>query len=134
MNKVFIDTNVLVYAGDATYPDKRHVAREILAKHGSRVVISTQVLQEYFWVATRKLDVEPLRAKGVIQSASATFEVVTVTTDLIERAVDGSILWQISLWDALILTSADRAACSTVYSEDLNDTQRYGSVTVVNPF
>jgi predicted nucleic acid-binding protein len=105
-----------------------------MAVHGAHVVISTQVLQEYFWVATRKLGVDSLNAKGVMQSAVATYETVTVSIDLIERAVDASILWQVSFWDALILTSAERAACATVYSEDLNDSQRYGEVAVVNPF
>ena len=110
------------------------IARSILARSASHAVISTQVLQEYFRVATRKLGVDPLPAKGVMRSATATFEVVTITSDLIERAVDGSILWRVSFWDALILVAADHAACTSVCSEDIGHGQRYGSVTVVNPF
>ena len=38
------------------------------------------------------------------------------------------------IWDALILTSAKKAGCAVVYTEDLNDGQKYGSVKAVNPF
>ena len=54
--------------------------------------------------------------------------------DDINRAIDGSLVWQISFWDALILTSARKAHCTVLYSEDLSDGQVYDTVRVVNPF
>ncbi|MCA1753159.1 MAG: PIN domain-containing protein [Spirochaeta sp.] len=132
--KSFIDTNVLVYAGDNDTPAKQHVARTLIAEQSGRAVVSTQVLQEYYVAATRQLGVAPLQAKEVINAAMAAFETVVVTPEIINRAVDGSILWQVSFWDALILASAEDAACTVVFSEDLNSGQRYGGVRVENPF
>ncbi len=132
--KSFIDTNVLVYAGDDDTPAKQHIARRLIAEQSGRAVVSTQVLQEYFVAATLKLGVAPLDAKEVINAAGSAFETIVVTPVIINRAVDGSVLWQVSFWDALILASAEDAACAVVFSEDLNSGQRYGGVRVENPF
>ena len=132
--KSFIDTNVLVYAGDDDTPAKQHIARTLIAEQSGRAVVSTQVLQEYFVAATQKLGVAPLDAKEVINAAGSAFETIVVTPEIINRAVDGSVLWQVSFWDALILASAEDAACAVVFSEDLNSGQRYGGVRVENPF
>lgn len=132
--KVFLDTNVLVYASDDDTPAKQHIARRLIAEQSGRAVVSTQVLQEYFVAATRKLGIEPLRAKEVITQSESAFETIIVTPQIINRAVDGSILWRVSFWDALILSSAEDASCSVVFSEDLNPGQWYGGVRVENPF
>ncbi|TVQ23054.1 MAG: PIN domain-containing protein [Spirochaetaceae bacterium] len=132
--KSFIDTNVLVYASDDDTPAKQQIARTLIAEQGGSAVISTQVLQEYFVAATRKLGVAPLHAKEVINGAQTAFETIVVTPQIINRAVDGSVLWQVSFWDALVLACAEDAACAVVFSEDLNSGQRYGGVRVQNPF
>ena len=87
--KVFLDTNVLVYAQDLDSPHKRQRSRELIsgvvASGGG--VISTQVLQEFYVTATRKMGVAPLAAKSVVQSFRI-FEVVQLSPDLIEHAID----------------------------------------------
>ena len=133
--RVFVDSNVLVYAQDAAAPKKQRKSREIiaqLAKSGDGV-ISTQVMQEFFVAATGKLGVAPLAAKGVLKTFSL-FEIVQVTPSLIDDAIDCSILNQLSFWDSLILAAAASAGCSTVYSEDLNSGQHILGVKVQNPF
>jgi len=132
--KSFIDTNVLVYAGDDDTPTKQHIARTLIAQQSGRAVVSTQILQEYFVAATRKLGIVPLRAKEVLHATRIAFETIVVTPEIINRAVDGSILWQVSFWDALVFACAEDAACTVVFSEDLNSGQRYGGVRVENPF
>ncbi len=135
MPKSFFDTNVLVYASDHDEPDKMRVARALLrrsAQEGSGV-ISTQVVQEFFVSATRKLSIEPMLAKGIVATFRP-FELVVITLDDINRAMEGVMLWQISFWDSLILSAAGRASCSMVYSEDLNPGQFYSGVEVRNPF
>ena len=54
--------------------------------------------------------------------------------DDINRAIDGSLVWQISFWDALILASARKAHCAVLYSEDLRAGQVYDTVRVINLF
>ena len=135
MSKVFLDTNVLAYACDQDQPAKRDVAREVMA-HGDPGIppcISTQVMQEFYVTATRKLNVAPLRAKDLLSSFRH-MELVTVDVTDINRAIDGNILWQISFWDALIIVAAQKARCEILYTEDLNDGQFYDLVRVCNPF
>ena len=133
--RAFLDANVLVYAQDASAPDKQRRSRDIIAEHAESAdgVISTQVMQEFFVAVTRKLGVSPLAAKGVLKTFSA-FEIVQVSTTLIHEAVDCSILNQLSFWDSLILAAAASAGCSTVFSEDLNPRQDILGVKVQNPF
>jgi len=133
--RTFLDTNVLVYAQDARSPAKQRKSRELIASLASSVdgVISTQVMQEFFVAATRKLGVEPLAAKGIIKTFGV-FEIVQVSPGLIQEAIDCSVLNDLSFWDALILASAASAGCSTVLSEDLNPGQAILGVTVRNPY
>ena len=132
--RVFLDANILVHAQDATSPDKQRKSRKaIAALAGSGDgVISTQVMQEFYVTATRKIGVPPLVAKGVLKTF-AVFEIVQVSPTLIQEAVDCSILNQLSFWDSLILAAAASAGCSTVYSEDLNPRQTILGVKVQNP-
>jgi predicted nucleic acid-binding protein len=133
--KVFLDTNVLAYACDADQPVKRDKARALLKEIAKDMppCVSTQVMQEFFVTVTRKMGVAPLQAKRIIHSFRH-METVLVDMDDINRAIDGSVIWQISFWDALILTSARKAHCTVLYSEDLSDGQVYDTVRVVNPF
>jgi predicted nucleic acid-binding protein len=133
--RVFLDTNVLVYAMDAGAARKRKVSREwlsALARCGDGV-ISTQVLQEFFVAATRKLGVAPLAAKAVMKTFD-TFEVVQVSPILINDAIDCSILNQLSFWDSLVVTAAASAGCTTLLTEDLNHGQLVMGVNIKNPF
>jgi predicted nucleic acid-binding protein len=133
-DRVFIDTNIFVYAQDAGTPKKQRKSREVIARlaESGDGVISTQVLQEFFAAATRKLAVEPLVAKGVLKTFTV-FEIVQVSTALIQEAIDCSILNQLSFWDSLIFSAAASAGCSEVLSEDLNPGQTILGVKVRNP-
>ena len=106
-SKVFIDSNILVYALDGRFPDKRQMAAESLRSLQNRGggVVSTQVLQECYVAATSKLGIEPLTAKEALVKLKA-LELVLVDFALIQDAIDTGILNQISFWDALIVVSA----------------------------
>ena len=133
--RIFLDSNVLVYAQDAGSAKKQRVSREVIARLSSSAagVISTQVLQEFYVATTRKLGVPPLAAKGILKTF-AVFETVQVSPALIQDAIDCSILNQLSFWDALILAAASAAGCGVVLSEDLNPGQLILGVKVENPF
>jgi predicted nucleic acid-binding protein len=133
--KAFFDTNVLVYACDKDTPDKQEKAKNLMRRHahGNLPCISTQVLQEFYVSATRKLGIEPHRAKDIIISFQD-METALVDVDDIRRAIDGNIIWQISFWDALIIATARKLRCNVIYTEDLNHGQIYDSVQALNPF
>jgi predicted nucleic acid-binding protein len=134
MSKVFLDTNILVYATDASSPGKRSKCRDLIrsASHEGRGVISTQVLQECYVVLTRKLGVDPVQAKGIVQRF-ANLEVVVIDPPLIQEAIDCSILTTLSFWDALIVVSAESAQCQSVWTEDMSDGQVVRGVRIENP-
>ena len=133
--RVFLDANILIYAHDTAAPDKQRKSRDVIGRLAESAdgVISTQVLQEFYVAATRKLGVAPLAAKGVLKTF-AVFETVQVSPALIQEAIDCSILNELSFWDALIVAAAASAGCSTVLSEDLNAGQVILGVKVQNPF
>jgi predicted nucleic acid-binding protein len=110
------------------------VCRDLISEAGASgtAVISTQVMQEFFVTATRKLGLSPLAAKAILKTFTA-FEVVQVSPMLIQEAIDCSVLNQLSFWDALIAASAAAAGCDTLYTEDLNAGQTILGVTVRNP-
>ena len=129
-SKVFVDTNILLYTADHKDKSKQERCQDLLRSfvgQDIRPVISTQILQEFYVVATRKLRMEELTVKSSVVQFYARYEVVTVTPSLINAGIDCSILNRISFWDALIIVAAEAAHCKTIYTEDLNHGQVIGS-------
>lgn len=135
MSRAFLDTNVLLYADDLDAGERRDVARALLgdAIRTRSAVVSTQVLQEYFVSATRKLGVDVVVARRKVELL-ATLEVVRIETAMIVEAIDLTRLHAISFWDALIVRSAVAAGCRRLVTEDLQDGWTVDGVTVSNPF
>jgi predicted nucleic acid-binding protein len=134
MSKVFLDTKLLVYTMDSYDTEKKQQCRSLLktVTRDMQGVISTQVMQEFYVAATRKLGADPLTTKDVMNSFTR-FEVVGVTPDIINSAVDCSILNRLSFWDALIVAAAESAHCDFLWTEDLNNGQVIRGVKVENP-
>jgi predicted nucleic acid-binding protein len=134
-DRVFLDTNILVYAQDSASPSKQRKSRQLITHLADSAsgVISSQVMQEFYVTATRKLGVEPLVVKTILKTFSV-FDIVQVSATLIHEAIDCSILNQLSFWDSLIITAAAAAGCNKVLSEDLNPNQVVLGVKIENPF
>jgi predicted nucleic acid-binding protein len=137
MSAEFCDTNVLVYAYDETAGQKRTQASSVLDRlwKSGDGVISVQVLQELFVALTRKIP-QPVSTPDArtIVADMATWRVVEPGPRDVLDAIDGATRWQVSFWDAMILTVAIRAGAGVVWSEDLNDGQTYDGAIVRNPF
>lgn len=134
--RTFLDTNVLVYAIDSDEPDKQERARAVLTGiEADDLVLSSQVLGEFFVVATRKL-ARPISpdAAGEFVDRLARLEVVAIDAGLVKRAIAASIEWGLSYRDALIVRAAEAAGCERILSEDLAHGRRYGQVVIENPF
>ena len=61
------------------------------------------------------------------------WQVVVNDGDSILEALDLEARYQVSFWDALVIQAAQVAGAEVLYSEDLSDGQRYGTVRVKNP-
>ncbi|MDR1971436.1 MAG: PIN domain-containing protein [Treponema sp.] len=135
MAKIFFDTNILVYTLDTNNADKQKMAQNILIKisENERPVISTQVLQEFYYASTTKIKADKILVKNILHSFT-NMETVQVNMNIIEQGIDISILSQISFWDGLIIAAAEYARCSVILSEDLNDGQIIRGIEIKNPF
>jgi predicted nucleic acid-binding protein len=130
----FLDTNVVVYAFDGAEPEKQATAIAIL-EGKERLVVSTQVLLETWWVLTRRL-AEPLGedAASTVIDTLTQLPVVNTDAELVQRAIRTSRITGVAIWDAMIVEAARSAGCDRVLSEDLQDGRDYGGVVVKNPF
>ena len=135
-DKYFVDTNILIYAHDTAAGDKHARARALVEDlWASRSgVVSTQILQELA-VNLRQQAKKPLDAKTTREVVSdyLTWQVVVNSGDSILEALELEARHQISFWDALVIQAAQMAGAEILYSEDLSDGQRYGTVRVKNP-
>ncbi|MCJ7780817.1 MAG: PIN domain-containing protein [Acidimicrobiia bacterium] len=133
--RTFIDTNVFVYAFDTNEPVKQQIALRTLAETGDRAVLSTQVLSEFYVVATRKLP-DPLapRIAAEIIGELSRLSVVDTDTVLVRSAIEISDRSQISFWDGLIVAAASASQCDRILTEDLAAGATLAGVHIVNPF
>jgi len=134
-DRVFIDTNVFVYADDAGAGPKQARARAVIAPLllSRRAVVSTQVMQEYFNTAVRKLGMPAERARWRVE-ALARLEVVVVRPELILDAIELTRPNGIPPSVARGVRCASVAGCSRVLTEDLNHGQTIDGVRIENPF
>jgi len=135
-DKVFIDTNVLIYAHDADAGEKQQIAKGLLRglwleRTGA---LSVQVLQEFYVNVTRKIaSPMPKELARLVVTSYAIWCAETTTAEITAafRIEDES---QIGFWDALIISSAAKSGASRILSEDLNAGQRIAGILVENPF
>lgn len=134
--RAFVDTNVLAYLFDARQPGKMERARKLVDERGGSgdLVVSTQVMAELYVVLTRKLrpPIPEEDAEDVLRALTS-WQVVPADADLVLAAARRQRASRLSLWDALIVEAALSAGCELLYSEDLQDGQRFGSLRVLDP-
>ena len=131
----FLDTNILVYAaaGRGREEMKRQVALKLIEE--TEFGLSAQVLQEFFVTVTRKIGT-PLSAMEALEwiEQLESFPCIAVDRSLVKIGIEVSERCRISYWDGVIVAAAGAMGADTLYSEDLNHGQVYGTVTLRNPF
>jgi predicted nucleic acid-binding protein len=134
--RIFVDTNILIYAHDVDAGAKHQVAKNVLRELWSQRsgVLSMQVLQEFYVNVTRKI-ASPL-SKDVARLVVNSYSVWCIETTPAEistafRIEDES---RIGFWDALIVAAAVKCGALRILSEDLNAKQVVAGVRIENPF
>jgi predicted nucleic acid-binding protein len=132
--KVFIDTNIWIYL----YSDdkKSLTASKIVESNFKNVVISTQVLNEFFNVIACKHKIKKKeKAKDIIKDLIENFSVSIVDNDIILKAIDITTELNYSYFDSLMIATALADNCSILYTEDMHNGQVIEkTLTIVNPF
>ena len=131
--RIFLDSNVLLYAYSETDPDKRSRARTLADDPGA--VISTQVLSEFANVVMRKFGMPVAEARRRTAELAARCEVFTVTPATVIEAFRIRERFGFGFFDSQIVASALASGATTLYSEDLHHGQTIdGILRIVSPF
>ena len=135
MSAEFVDTNVLVYAHDASAGAKHAKAVDLLTRlvRDEVAAASVQVLAEFYAASTRKLRMNPEEAEEILSDLG---------TWTIHRPAHGDLIrasrlhrrHKLGWWDAMVVNSAIELGCPILWTEDLDHGHRYTTVTVRNPF
>jgi predicted nucleic acid-binding protein len=136
-DKVFVDTNVLVYAHDKDAGRRHAVATRLVTElwETRRAVISTQVLQEFYVNATRKIPSPLPRATARrIVNTYAVWQTELVAPPDIQLASELEEQHQLSFWDALIVAAALKGGASAILTEDMSPGRTISGVRIDNPF
>jgi predicted nucleic acid-binding protein len=136
--RFFLDTNVFVYSFDRTAAAKNRRATQLVQEAVStrKGIVSYQVVQEFFNVALRRF-AQPMSAPEAEQYLAAVFRpllAVHSSPALLSEALRLTDRHRLSWYDSLIVAAAIEGGCGVLYSEDLQHGQRFGEMTVVNPF
>lgn len=138
VDRVFFDTNILVYCFDIAETDKRRTSQGLVFTEcaAGRAVISYQVTQEFANVAIRRL-----RGKAEIRERlegmaflAMSMHVVQSSERLFNRAIALWDRYSLAWYDALIVAAALEGRCDVLYSEDLQDGLEIDGLRIVNPF
>jgi predicted nucleic acid-binding protein len=134
--KVFVDTNILLYAQDAGSGRKHEIAAQVVRElwHQGAGVLSMQVLQEFYVNVTRKVSIPLSRSQAQSVVGDYLEWAMETTSSDIEAAFQIENESGISFWNALIVASAAKSGASRILSEDLNSGQRIAGVVIENPF
>lgn len=119
---------------DHNDPAKLKKCRSLLKnlQNNTQCVISTQVIQEFYVTATKELGADHVLVKNIIINLTH-LETICITINIIKDAIDYSILNKLSFRDALIVSAANSAKCSQIWTEDLHPGQIINGIEIINP-
>lgn len=132
----FLDTNVIVYAYDASDPAKQHIAQDLVRRAvAGEIVTSTQVLGEFAATLLHKLSpaVRPADVSAILD-ALGPIKAIVPDVETVRRAVEAHAQYGVHFYDGMILAAAQHGACTRILSEDFNAGQSYFGIKVENPF
>lgn len=132
-NKVFLDTNILIYAYSNTETDKKEKVMGILSDDA--VCFSTQVINEFIWVMNRKYKVNMDSLRIITNNLFEMYVVSLVDRATIGQAIDIASRYKYSYWDSLIVSSSIESGCDILYTEDMQHGQVVNNgLRILNPF
>ena len=132
-DKIFFDTNVILYSYSHINDNKSIVAKELIRNYYG--VISTQVLQEMCNVLIKKFRLDEHSIFKTLTELNKNFKVEINNTQTINSALQIHFKYDFSYYDSLIIASALQNECSILYSEDLHHNQKIEkTLTIINPF
>ena len=132
-DKIFLDSNILIYCYTNSDSKKQHIARELAAK--SNTCISSQVLNETTNVLNKKYGISWASLENLITDFENNFHIHPLTANEVRKSCRIADRYKFSFYDSMIISAAIECNCSVLYSEDLHNSQMIGkNLKIVNPF
>ncbi|MDN3583112.1 PIN domain-containing protein [Mucilaginibacter flavus] len=132
MNKIAVDTNILLYALDDFYPEKQIISIEIIADNPS---FCSQSLSEFTNVCLRRWRFSKVKVAQIIKTYLQQCTYVPVTEAMMLKAIEIMTIYDFQLFDSVIIASALETGCTIFYSEDMSDGQIIEQqLKIINPF
>ena len=136
-DKVFVDTNIIVYAYDRDAGKKYQIASKLVKDlwHSGLGVLSAQVLQEFFVTVTNKISspLDIVKATGIVKNLSK-WNVIVNDVNILLAAIEIHEEHKFSFWDSMIIAAAIKGGAKALLSEDLSDNQEIEGLIIKNPF
>lgn len=139
IDKIFIDTNILVYLFDKTERSKQNQAKKIIFERlsSSKFFLNVQVINEFINITSKKISfpIQFNRQKEIIDLLNDIFIIASLSLETTLLAIEIKNKYKFSFWDSLIISSAIENKCNILYSEDMQHGFIIEStLTIVNPF
>jgi len=133
-DKIFIDSNIFLYAFNDDDIDKQKIATKIIMCKDNSYYISLQVINEVSNNMLRKLKFTNTEIKDFVNDSYERYSVTDIKKETFLSACDIRDKYNISYYDSLILSSAINSKCNILYSEDMQHNQKIEDLTIINPF
>lgn len=139
IDKVFIDTNILVYLFDKSEKEKQTRVKKLISDLllQTRMFVSVQVINEFISVTGKKIanPISPAQQREIIEFINDIFIITPLNEVTTLNALEISQKYKLSFWDSLIISSALENICSILYSEDTQSGfSIFDKIKIVNPF
>ena len=126
-DKVFFDTNIIVYLFDKSEEKKHTQAKKIFiaSLQDATSYISNQVINEFIVIASQKIE-NPIPLNHIrknLEFLRTSLNIHTIDFETSLKAIDVKLKYHFSFWDSLIIASALESNCSILYSEDMQHGQ-----------
>ncbi len=140
-DKIFIDTNIFIYAflenPNREKDYKKHIkAKEFLQSFSfnCQIIISTQVCSEYY-SALLKNKILDQQIQESLKALVDVVKVSPVSKSTVLSLINVKNRYKYSYWDSLIISSALENNCTILYSEDMQHEQIIeNQLQILNPF
>lgn len=134
MNKVFLDSNILIYLYTSDEEKKATSINAIFDAH-KEIFISTQVMFEFSYVIHRKMKIDYIAIEAALKEFKEAFEIAIITDSSIMHAIAIASKYKYSLPDSLIMAVALESGCDLLFTEDMHNEQLVEEkLTIRNPF
>jgi len=134
-DKVFLDTNIVIYSYSEDEPKKQEIANDILEEYSNQIIISNQVINELSNTLFRKFKLDADEVRAVVLELNDNFPIVNFNLETQLKGIEIKEKYKLQFYDSMILATALENGCNIVYSEDMQHGQIIeNTLTIINPF